>query len=67
LPKEYWSIAKTTDRLERFFEELRRRIRVFRRFPNTDSCKRWLYALIVELTKDNIKKITSSAKSQQSS
>ena len=67
LPKEYWTIAKTTNRLERFFEELERRINVFRRFPNTQSCKRWLYALITELTKDNIKKTTNSNESQHSS
>ena len=67
LPKEYWTIAKTSNRLERYFEELRRRIDVFRRFPNTQSCKRWLYALITELTKDNIKKTTNSNKSQHSS
>jgi len=55
--KKYWSITKTTNRLGRFFEELKRRIRVFRIFPNTDSCRRcWLCTLIVELTKDNIKK-----------
>lgn len=46
LPKEFWSIAKTTNRLERMFEELKRRVRVFRRFPNTLSCERWLYALL---------------------
>jgi len=48
LPREYWTIAKTTNRLERFFEELKRRIKVFRRFPNSGSCRRWLYALITE-------------------
>lgn len=46
LPKEFWSIAKTSNRLERLFEELKRRVRVFRRFPNTLSCERWLYALL---------------------
>ena len=46
LPREYWSMAKTTNRLERLFEELKRRVRVFRRFPNTLSCERWLYALL---------------------
>lgn len=65
LPKEYWTIAKTTNRLERFFEELKRRIKVFRRFPNPASCRRWLYALITELTGNNIN-ITNS-ESQQSS
>lgn len=65
LPKEYWRIAKTSNRLERFFEELKRRIRVFRRFPNTQSCKRWLYALITEIKPNSIS-ITNS-ESQQSS
>ncbi len=46
LPQKFWSIAKTTNRLERLFEELKRRVRVFRRFPNTLSCERWLYALL---------------------
>jgi putative transposase len=49
IPKEFWSAAKTSNRLERLFEELKRRIRVFRRFPNPKSCKRWLYALLQEL------------------
>ncbi len=48
LPKEYWSIAITTNRLERYFEELKRRIKPFRR-SNTQSCKRWLYALLTEI------------------
>jgi putative transposase len=65
LPREYWSVAKTTNRLERFFEELKRRIRVFRRFPNTRSCNRWLYALITELDPYNLRLINSE--SQQSS
>ena len=48
LPKEFWPAAKTSNRLESLFRELKRRINVFRRFPNTDSCKRWLYALLTE-------------------
>lgn len=48
LPKEFWQAAKTSNRLESLFGELKRRINVFRRFPNTDSCKRWLYALLTE-------------------
>lgn len=54
LPQKYWRIAKTTNRLERLFEELKRRIKVFRRFPNSASCKRWLYALLKELNKTNL-------------
>lgn len=65
LPKEYWTIAKTTNRLERLFEELKRRIKVFRRFPNPRSCKRWLYALLTELHKINID--STAYESQQSS
>ena len=65
LPKEYWRIAKTSNRLERFFEELKRRIMVFRRFPNTKSCNRWLYALITEIKPNNT--WMTSSESQQSS
>ena len=62
LPKEYWSIAKTSNRLERYFEELKRRIKPFRRFPNTQSCKRWLYALITQANANNVR-FTSSDES----
>jgi transposase-like protein len=65
LPREYWTIAKTTNRLERFFEELKRRIKVFRRFPNSRSCRRWLYALITEI-KPNIISV-ANLENQQSS
>jgi putative transposase len=65
LPKEYWTIAKTSNRLERFFEELKRRIKVFRRFPNSGSCKRWLYALISEIKPNTIS--VTDFKSQHSS
>jgi putative transposase len=65
LPKEYWRIAKTSNRLERLFEELKRRIKVFRRFPNPASCKRWIYALLKELNKTNLSYALSE--SQQSS
>lgn len=64
LPREYWTIAKTSNRLERFFEELKRRIKVFRRFPNTDSCRRWLYALITEIKPQGT--ISVTGESQQS-
>jgi len=66
LPKEYWRIAKTSNRLERFFEELKRRIKAFRRFPNSGSCKRWLYALIAEIKPNSIS-ATNSLESQHSS
>ena len=65
LPREFWFAAKTTNRLERLFGELKRRIRVFRRFPNPASCRRWLYALLEQQNKiDN--KVTQN-ESQHSS
>ncbi|MFH1879107.1 MAG: IS256 family transposase [Candidatus Omnitrophota bacterium] len=67
LNKDWWGAAKTTNRLERLFEELKRRIKVFRRFPNTKSCQRWLYALLVELNKTNVDYETLLIKSQQGS
>jgi len=54
LPKQYWRIAKTSNRLERLFEELKRRIKAFRRFPNPQSCRRWLYALLRELNRTDL-------------
>ena len=65
LPKKFWNIAKTSNRLERLFEELKRRIKVFRRFPNPQSCRRWLYALLKELNKTDLGCLLSE--SQQSS
>ena len=65
LPKKFWKIAKTSNRLERLFEELKRRIKVFRRFPNPKSCKRWLYALLKELNRADLG--CPLSKSQQSS
>jgi|GEM_PF-1643644 len=65
LPKEFWPAAKTSNRLESLFGELKRRINVFRRFPNTDSCKRWLYALLTERSLVNNRVI--EYESQQSS
>jgi transposase-like protein len=46
LEERFWSIARTTNRLERLFEEFNRRVRPFRRFPNVLSCQRWLFALL---------------------
>jgi transposase-like protein len=54
LPQRFWRMAKTSNRLERLFEELKRRIKVFRRFPNPQSCRRWLYALLKELNRADL-------------
>lgn len=51
LEKRFWPAAKTTNRLESLFGELKRRIKVFRRFPNALSCERWLFALLLKLNK----------------
>ena len=48
MPKHMQAIAKTTNRLERIFKEIKRRVKAFGRFPNSNSCRRWLFALIVE-------------------
>ncbi len=40
-------------------------VKPFKRFPNTQSCKRWLYALITEIKPANTVKVT--IKKQQSS
>lgn len=59
LPKAFWPAAKTSNRLERLFEELKRRVKAFRRFPNSASCERWLYALITEVNQPgNIRLLT---------
>lgn len=59
LPKEFWAAAKTSNRLERLFEEIKRRTKAFRRFPNSTSCERWLYALITQVYKPgNIRLLT---------
>lgn len=51
LDRSLWPAAKTTNRLEALFGELKRRIKAFRRFPNTQSCERWLFALLLKLNK----------------
>lgn len=61
LPESYWPIARTTNRLERLFEELKRRIKPFRR----PSCRRWLFALLYEFNETNLGCIF--CQSQQSS
>ena len=62
LEQRFWSIARTTNRLERLFEEFNRRVKPFRRFPNPLSCERWLFALL----KQN-GRITTASQSQQDS
>lgn len=47
-PKEHRKRIRTTNGLERFHEEIRRRTRVIRIFPNQKSCLRLVSALAAE-------------------
>lgn len=60
LPKEFQAAAKTSNRLERLFKEVKRRVKAFGRFPNTKSCERWLYALIKEGLTPQYRRIKST-------
>ena len=48
LPKKYRRRLRTSNMLERFIEEIRRRERVIRIFPNMESCWRLIGALCAE-------------------
>ena len=48
LPREHRSRMKSTNMLERYNEELRRRTRVVRIFPNAESCLRLILAPAAE-------------------
>jgi len=48
LPRRHHKHMKSTNMLERFNEEIRRRTYVVRIFPNTASCLRLVRALAVE-------------------
>lgn len=61
----FHAIARTTNRLERLFEEFNRRIAVFRRFPNAMSCERWLYALLRQF--NLVEWVVAAPQSQQDS
>lgn len=48
-PKEHWRRIKTTNLLERLNLEIKRRTRVARLFPNTESCLRLVSAILQEI------------------
>jgi transposase-like protein len=48
LPRQHHKHMKSTNMLERLNEEIKRRTRVVRIFPNTESCLRLIRALCVE-------------------
>ena len=47
-PQVHRKKIRTTNNLERFNEEIRRRTRVIRIFPNDDACLRLICALCIE-------------------
>lgn len=49
LPKSHHKHLKSTNMLERLNEEIKRRTRVVRIFPNVESCQRLVRALCVEI------------------
>jgi putative transposase len=49
LPREHHKHLKSTNMLERLNEEIKRRTRVVRIFPNRESCLRLIRALAVEM------------------
>ena len=67
LPKVYWAAARTTNRLERLFKELKRRTKAFTRFQNPNSGARWLYALLVKQQPMSGTRLKALLKSQQHS
>jgi putative transposase len=52
LPREHHKHLKSTNMLERFNQELKRRTHVTRIFPNEASCLRLIRALAVEIHED---------------
>ena len=58
MPKCMQAIARTTNRLERTFGKIRRRVKIFGRFANSNSCRRWLFALIAEGLLPNFKGVS---------
>ena len=58
LPRQHHKPLKSTDMLERLNEELRRRTRVVRIFPNAASCLRLTRALCVESFLHNLTNTT---------
>jgi transposase-like protein len=51
-PRSHWLKLRSNNMLERVNEELRRRVRVLRIFPNRASCLRLVTALAIELDED---------------
>jgi len=52
LPREHWRRIRTSNCLERVSQEIKRRTRVVRVFPNEDSCLRLVSAILMEIGED---------------
>ena len=48
-PRAYWKKIRTVNMVERVHEEIRRRTRVARLFPNVESCLRLVTAILQEI------------------
>ena len=54
LPAAHRARVRTTNGLERFNQELKRRTRVVRIFPDRDACLRLVTALAMELSEEGL-------------
>ena len=48
-PRKWWLRLRTTNGLERVSQEIKRRTRVVRIFPNEASCLRLISAILMEI------------------
>lgn len=51
-PKEHWRRIRTTNGLERISQEIKRRTRVVRIFPNEAACLRLVSAILMEISEE---------------
>ena len=51
-PKEHWRRLRTTNNLERVSQEIKRRTRVVRIFPNEAACLRLISAILMEISEE---------------
>jgi transposase-like protein len=51
-PKEHWRRLRTTNNLERVSQEIKRRTRVVRIFPNEEACLRLISAILMEISEE---------------
>ena len=64
-PQELWFMLKSTNHLERYFREWRRRLKSMGALPNPASCDRILFALVQQYnTQKKLRTLTSIQKSE---